>query len=177
MTLCLHAVIFHHNYKKRKNWCSYCIIGSRFFQSPRQFSQPVEEYETDIFKSSGLREDETGQDVRVCNSCWTKAQRKKHCPMPSCTSTKGRVKGSRLRHMPAKWADLNRETKELVARDLRKCQTAHNSKHPGFFLHHLGTRKRRVPPRPWVFSLSLEFFPRVLVFSPWVLEIFLSTFL
>ena len=60
----------------------------------------------------------------MCNSCWTKAQRKKHCPMPSCTSTKGRGKGSRLRHMPAKWADLNRETKELVARDLRKSNIA-----------------------------------------------------
>ena len=76
-----------------------------------------------------MREDETGQDVRVCNGCWTKAQRKKHCPMPSCTSTKGRGKGSRLRHMPAKWADLNRETKELVARDLRKsnCLTQSNT--------------------------------------------------
>ena len=68
----------------------------------------------------GLKEDDFGPDVRTCNGCWTKAQRKKHCPLPSCTSTKVRGKGSRLRHMPNKWADLNKDSKELIVKELRE---------------------------------------------------------
>ena len=67
----------------------------------------------------GLKEDEHGSDYRVCNGCYTKAQRKKHCPLPTCTSTKGRGKG-RLRHMPGKWLDLSKDNKELIINELRK---------------------------------------------------------
>ena len=50
-----------------------------------------------------------------------KSQRKKHghCPIPTCTSTKGRNKG-RLRHMPAKWTDLPKDVREAIANELRK---------------------------------------------------------
>ena len=58
---------------------------------------------------------------RVCNSCYMKSQRKKHghCPIPTCTSTKGRNKG-RLRHMPAKWTDLPKDVREAISNELRK---------------------------------------------------------
>ena len=69
----------------------------------------------------GLKEDEFGSEVRTCNACYTKAQRKKHCPIPTCTSTKARGKG-RLRHMPPKWADLNKENRETIVNELRKCR-------------------------------------------------------
>ena len=50
-----------------------------------------------------------------------KSQRKKHghCPIPTCTSTKGRNKG-RLRHMPGKWTDLPKDDREAIANELRK---------------------------------------------------------
>ena len=78
----------------------------------------------------GLREDEIGggsgnggsdsPPPRVCNPCYVKAQKKKHghCPMPTCTSTRGRNKG-RLRHMPAKWIDLSKDIQEMIANELR----------------------------------------------------------
>ena len=72
----------------------------------------------------GLREEDAGNGAdspRVCNQCYTKAQRKKHghCPIPTCTSTKGRNKG-RLRHMPGKWTDLPKDIREAIANELRK---------------------------------------------------------
>ena len=73
----------------------------------------------------GLRDEDTGSGAdspRVCNSCYVKAQRKKHahCPIPTCTSTKGRNKG-RLRHMPGKWMDLSKDIQDIIANELRKC--------------------------------------------------------
>ncbi len=41
------------------------------------------------------------------------------CPMPTCTTTKSRVK-SRLRHLPKKWSSLTKESKEAIASELRK---------------------------------------------------------
>ena len=69
----------------------------------------------------GLREDDLGPDTRACNNCYAKAQRKKHahCPIPSCTTSKGRVKG-RLRHMPKKWSYLPKDIREAISSDLRK---------------------------------------------------------
>ena len=71
----------------------------------------------------GLSEtDQVGSDTRVCNSCFMKAQRKKgnsHCPIPTCTSTKGRVKG-RLRHMPNKLKDLPKDSREVINNEFRK---------------------------------------------------------
>lgn len=65
---------------------------------------------------------DVGADTRVCNACFMKAQRKKgnsNCPIPTCTSTKGRVKG-RLRHMPSKLKDLSKEAREAIANEFRK---------------------------------------------------------
>ncbi len=69
----------------------------------------------------GLREDELGPETRACNTCYAKAQRKKHahCPIPTCTATKGRVKG-RLRHMPKKWSYLPKDVREAISGELRK---------------------------------------------------------
>ena len=41
------------------------------------------------------------------------------CPIPNCTTAKGRVKG-RLRHLPKKWNTLSKDNKEAVSNDLRK---------------------------------------------------------
>ena len=70
----------------------------------------------------GLKDEDMANDFpRVCNSCYMKSQRKKHghCPIPTCTSTKGRNKG-RLRHMPGKWTDLPKDVREAIANELRK---------------------------------------------------------
>ena len=72
----------------------------------------------------GLRDEDIGSgpdSPRVCNPCYIKAQRKKHghCPIPTCTSTKGRNKG-RLRHMPGKWTDMPKDIREAIANELRK---------------------------------------------------------
>ena len=69
-----------------------------------------------------LSDSDVGSDTRVCNSCFMKAQRKKgnnNCPIPTCTSTKGRVKG-RLRHMPSKIKDLPKETRDAINNEFRK---------------------------------------------------------
>ncbi len=44
---------------------------------------------------------------------------KNMCPVPTCTTTKGRVR-SRLRHLPKKWTTLNKEAKEAISNELRK---------------------------------------------------------
>ena len=70
----------------------------------------------------GLSESDIGSDTRVCNPCFMKAQRKKgnsHCPIPVCTSTKGRVKG-RLRHMPNKLKDLPKDARDAINNEFRK---------------------------------------------------------
>ncbi|XP_059091907.1 nuclear receptor corepressor 2-like isoform X2 [Tigriopus californicus] len=41
-----------------------------------------------------------------------------NCPIPSCTATKGRVKG-RLRHLPKKWSNLSKDTKETITSELQ----------------------------------------------------------
>jgi hypothetical protein len=64
----------------------------------------------------GLSESDIGSETRVCNPCFMKAQRKKgnsHCPIPVCTSTKGRIKG-RLRHMPNKLKDMPKDAREAI---------------------------------------------------------------
>ena len=70
----------------------------------------------------GLSESDIGSDTRVCNPCFMKAQRKKGnscCPIPVCTSTKGRMKG-RLRHMPSKLKDLPKDARETINNEFRK---------------------------------------------------------
>ena len=70
----------------------------------------------------GLSESDVGSETRVCNPCFMKAQRKKgnsHCPIPVCTSTKGRVKG-RLRHMPNKLKDLPKDARDAINNEFRK---------------------------------------------------------
>ncbi len=42
-----------------------------------------------------------------------------HCPIPSCTTAKGKVKG-RLRHLPKKYSTMAKDSKEAVASELRK---------------------------------------------------------
>ena len=69
----------------------------------------------------GVKEEElaTGE-ARVCNTCWCKTLKKKHsavCPVPTCTSNKGRTRG-KLRHLPKKWGDLTKEARETVMADL-----------------------------------------------------------
>ncbi len=44
---------------------------------------------------------------------------KNMCPIPTCTTTKGRVK-SRLRHLPKKWTTLSKDSKEAISKELRK---------------------------------------------------------
>eukprot|EP00092_Neocalanus_flemingeri_P085463 GFUD01107555.1.p1 GENE.GFUD01107555.1~~GFUD01107555.1.p1 ORF type:complete len:1977 (-),score=508.72 GFUD01107555.1:283-6213(-) len=69
----------------------------------------------------GLTEEELVNDARVCNSCWCKTLKKKHaavCPIPACTSSKGRNRG-KLRHLPSKWADLDSQSKETIVGELQ----------------------------------------------------------
>jgi len=67
----------------------------------------------------GLREDDVGPDVRVCNTCYAKALKKKHayCPVTTCTSTKTR---GRLRHMPKKWSILQKDFRDVISKEMRK---------------------------------------------------------
>lgn len=72
----------------------------------------------------GLPDFDSGNENRVCNPCFMKVQRKKgnnNCPVPTCTSTKGRVKG-RLRHMPNKLKDLPKDAREAINNEFRKFQ-------------------------------------------------------
>ena len=74
----------------------------------------------------GLSESDIGSETRVCNPCFMKAQRKKgnsHCPIPVCTTTKGRIKG-RLRHMPNKLKDMPKDAREAINNEFRKLHTA-----------------------------------------------------
>ncbi|XP_040579178.1 uncharacterized protein Smr isoform X2 [Lepeophtheirus salmonis] len=71
----------------------------------------------------GLREEDVGSDSRVCNKCHCIALRKRHghCPVPTCTSTKGRglkVK-NRFRHLPSKWAELPDEIKGPIIAEMQ----------------------------------------------------------
>jgi len=69
----------------------------------------------------GLKEEELENDARVCNNCWCKTLKKKHaavCPVPACTSSKGRNRG-KLRHLPSKWADLDNKSKETIVDELQ----------------------------------------------------------
>ena len=69
----------------------------------------------------GIKEEDFSPETRVCNNCWCKNIRKKHahCPLPSCTTSKGRVKG-RLRHLPTKLNDLPKSSKESLVNEFRK---------------------------------------------------------
>ena len=42
-----------------------------------------------------------------------------HCPIPSCPSAKGKVKG-RLRRLPKKFSTMARDSKEVIAAEMRK---------------------------------------------------------
>ena len=42
-----------------------------------------------------------------------------HCPIPSCTTAKGKVKG-RLRRLPKKFSTMARDSKEVIAAEMRK---------------------------------------------------------
>jgi len=69
----------------------------------------------------GLKEEELVNDARVCNNCWCKTLKKKHaavCPVPACTSSKGRNRG-KLRHLPSKWAELDSKSKETIVAELQ----------------------------------------------------------
>lgn len=69
----------------------------------------------------GLKEEELVNDARVCNTCWCKTLKKKHaavCPVPACTSSKGRNRG-KLRHLPSKWAELDTKSKETIVAELQ----------------------------------------------------------
>ena len=67
----------------------------------------------------GLKEEELGNDARVCNACWCKTVKKKAvCPVPACTSSKGRNRG-KLRHLPSKWADLDSKSKDTIINELK----------------------------------------------------------
>lgn len=66
-------------------------------------------------------EDLASGECRVCNTCWCKTLKKKHsavCPVPTCTSNKGRSRG-KLRHLPKKWGDLDKASKEIVMKELQ----------------------------------------------------------
>ena len=68
----------------------------------------------------GMKEEELTGDARVCNTCWCKTLKKKHsavCPVPTCTSNKVRSRG-KLRHLPKKWGDLDKASKETVMNEL-----------------------------------------------------------
>lgn len=70
----------------------------------------------------GLSDSDLSSDARVCNPCFMRAQRKKsnnNCPVPACTSTKGRVKG-RLRHMPNKLKDLPKDARDAINNEFRE---------------------------------------------------------
>ena len=68
----------------------------------------------------GLKEEDVGSEgCRVCNKCWCNTLKKKHiCPVPSCTSSKGRNR-AKLRHLPSKWADLDARSKETIMEEMQ----------------------------------------------------------
>jgi hypothetical protein len=69
----------------------------------------------------GIKEEELASgECRVCNKCWCKTLKKKHsavCPVPTCTSNKSRSRG-KLRHLPKKWGDLDKASREIVMNEL-----------------------------------------------------------
>ena len=69
----------------------------------------------------GLKEEDVGNggEVRVCNKCWCTSLKRKHiCPIPTCTSSKGRNR-AKLRHLPSKWNDLDGKSKETIMSELQ----------------------------------------------------------
>ena len=81
-------------------------------------SRPVQKSQAGLL---GVKEEELSAESRVCNNCWCKTIRRKHahCPLPSCTTSKGKVKG-RLRHLPSKLSDLPKPTKDAIYSEFRK---------------------------------------------------------
>jgi len=90
-------------------------------------SRPVQKSQAGLL---GVKEEELSAESRVCNNCWCKTIRRKHahCPLPSCTTSKGKVKG-RLRHLPSKLSDLPKPTKDAIysefqiSEGMKKCCT------------------------------------------------------
>lgn len=91
-----------------------CVLCKAVVDSSRAVSKSQ-------YVQLGLKEEELVNDARVCNTCWCKTVKKKHaavCPVPACTSSKGRNR-AKLRHLPSKWADLDTKSKETIVLELQ----------------------------------------------------------
>jgi len=91
-----------------------CVLCKAVVESSRAVSKS---HSTQL----GLKEEDLGNDARVCNNCWCNTLKKKHaavCPVPACTSNKGRNRG-KLRHLPSKWTELDNKSKETIVGELQ----------------------------------------------------------
>ncbi|XP_064459282.1 nuclear receptor corepressor 1-like isoform X2 [Ornithodoros turicata] len=66
-----------------------------------------------------LKESDITPDARVCSSCRFKTVRQRfvQCPIPTCKTPKRKVK--RLRPLPGKWNELDKDFKETVMQELQ----------------------------------------------------------
>ncbi|XP_037558265.1 uncharacterized protein LOC119435497 [Dermacentor silvarum] len=67
----------------------------------------------------GLKDTDLVPDARVCVSCRFKTVRQRiaQCPIATCKSPKRKMK--RLRPLPAKWAELDKDLKESISKELQ----------------------------------------------------------
>ncbi|KAL1467025.1 hypothetical protein MTO96_005888 [Rhipicephalus appendiculatus] len=67
----------------------------------------------------GLKDTDLVPDARVCVSCRFKTVRQRYvqCPIPTCKTPKRKMK--RLRPLPAKWTELDKDLKESISKELQ----------------------------------------------------------
>ncbi|EEC11848.1 hypothetical protein IscW_ISCW008711, partial [Ixodes scapularis] len=66
-----------------------------------------------------LKESDLTPEARVCASCRFKTVRQRfvQCPIPTCKTPKRKLK--RLRPLPSKWAELDKDVKEAIVQELQ----------------------------------------------------------
>ncbi|CAN7937674.1 unnamed protein product, partial [Ixodes hexagonus] len=66
-----------------------------------------------------LKESDLTPEARVCASCRFKTVRQRfvQCPIPTCKTPKRKLK--RLRPLPSKWAELDKDVKESIVQELQ----------------------------------------------------------
>lgn len=67
----------------------------------------------------GLKDTDLVPDARVCSNCRFKTVRQRYvqCPIPTCKTPKRKMK--RLRPLPAKWTELDKDLKESISKELQ----------------------------------------------------------
>jgi nuclear receptor co-repressor 1 len=94
--------------------------GDKGDESNRSTPQPKSEIKTEPDEEDKKGRNKVGNDSSDEEKPNVNAASGKHfCPIPSCTTTKPKMKG-RLRHLPPKWRSLPKDTKEIISNELRK---------------------------------------------------------